>query len=117
MFEIILRSIQDTNTRDIKAAATLATCFIESNRGAIDSLIPQFLQMTLGALRATTSRSTSIKLLEIAMAIIHYNTPLALTLIHSNPEAGKELFDRLFKRLEDMEDVSTERLIIVSFCG
>ena len=114
---IIQRCIKDTDTREIKAGASLTTCLVECCHGLIDPLIPNFLSLMFDALKVATSKSTSIKLLEVAMAIIHYNTPMVLSLLAANPVAAEFLFNTLFSRLTDMEDSSTQRLIVVSFCS
>lgn len=100
----------------MKAAAALSTCLIECCHGMIDPLIPNFLQLMFEALKAVSSNSASIKILEIAMALIHYNAPMFLTLINANPAAAEALFTVLFAKLPEMEDSSTQRLIVVSFC-
>lgn len=107
--------MKETNNREIKAAAALATCLIECCMGQIDSYIPPILTLMFDALKATKSKSTSIKLLEVAMAIIYYNTPLALSLFAAAPAAADDLFATLFARLNDMEDITTQRLVVVSF--
>ncbi len=117
LFEVVQRSINDKNTREVKAAASIITCLIECSPGLIDTYIPRFLQLMFNVLKNTKSRSTSIKLLEIFMAIIHYNVNLSLSIFNAFPDAANELFTCLFARLVEMEDTSTQRLIVASFCG
>ena len=113
---VIQRNITETNSREIKSAASLATCLIECCHGLIDSLIPTFLTLMFDALKATKSNSASTKILEMAMALIHYNAPMLLSLLNANPTAAEALFLVLFAKLPQMEDSSTQRLVVVSFC-
>lgn len=115
--KVIERNMRETSTREVKAAAALTTCLIECCHGLIDPLIPSFLNLMLEAIKGTGSNSTQIKLLEISMAMIHYNTPLLLSILAANPAAGEALFNMLFAKLPEMEETSTQRLIVVSFCS
>lgn len=116
-FRVVERTIRETNNREVKASASLLTCFVECCHGLVDSTIPHVLQITYSVLEGMKSKSTSIKLLEVAMAIIHYNPALALTLMSANPAAMQHLFTTLFDLLLRMEDSSTQRLIVASFCA
>ena len=113
---IIDRNMKEPSTREVKAAASLTVCVIECSHGMIDVLIPNFLTLMFETLKAVKSNSTTIKLLEIAMAIIHYNAPLALSILSANPAACEALFTVLYSKLPEMEQPSTQRLIVVSFC-
>lgn len=114
---VIQRNMKEESSREIKAAAGLTTCLIECCHGLIDPLIPSFLNLMFETIKTTSSNGAQIKLLEVAMAIIHYNTPMLLSLLAANPAAGEALFNMLFAKLPQMQDTSTQRLIVVAFCS
>jgi hypothetical protein len=116
-FKVVERTIKETNNREVKASAGLLTCFVECCHGLVDPMIPHVLQITYSVLEGMKSKSTSIKLMEVAMAIIHYNPVLALSLMSANASAMQNLFTTLFDLLPRMEDSSTQRLIVASFCA
>lgn len=109
--------MKETQTREVKAACSLTTCLIECCHGLIDPLIPSFLTLMFEKLKETSSKSTQVKLLEIAMAMIHYNVSLLLSILAGNPAAGEALFDMIFAKIPEMQETSTQRLLVVSFCS
>ena len=57
----------------------------------------------------------TVKLLETAMSIIIYDTPFALSILNANEAASKLLFNELFMNLPNMDNLDTEKIVVMCF--
>lgn len=123
LLKVVQKAFQTDETdteRDAKSAATMLTCLIECTKaqcpGALDAVIGDTLVMTLSRLQLSKSESGKIRFLEVAMALIYYNTMGTMQALEQlGPTASTFLFNTLFELLPVMERDSTERLVVLSF--
>ena len=118
--------------RDGKCGAVMLTCLITScsQKQLPREFIAKVLELVLtklgkielanqqaGANKEGGNESAVVKVrvLEIAMALLVYDTAYCLEVLKVNDAACKLLFNQLFFSLSKMDETSTQRLIIMSF--
>lgn len=106
--------------RESKIVANLMSCFIVCCKPvqATDSVIemfPMLLTLVVPKYYSTKSKSLKIKILDVVLAMIYYDTVAVLTLFNNQPQIRDDIFTQLFGILPSMDSSSSRRLIVVAF--